>query len=58
VLNWGATKDSCDEVLVDQFANDPKMDEYPLQVLVVGIVTSYPFIHRRLNRPGDAFHAK
>jgi hypothetical protein len=29
-----------------------------MQTLVVGIVTSYPFTHRRLNSQGDASYAK
>lgn len=47
-----------DEVVVDQLSSAVAGDEYHMQTLVVGVVTSYPFTHRRLNSQGDAAHAK
>ncbi|MDB5296049.1 MAG: hypothetical protein JWO31_2032 [Phycisphaerales bacterium] len=47
-----------DEVVVDQLAGAVADDGYRMQTLVVGVVTSYPFTHRRLNSQGDASHAK
>ena len=47
-----------DEVVVDQLSNTIAKDGYRMQTLVVGIVTSYPFTHRRLNSQGAASHAK
>ncbi|HEX8911302.1 MAG TPA: DUF1592 domain-containing protein, partial [Humisphaera sp.] len=47
-----------DEVVVDQLAAAVAKDGYRTQSLVVGVVTSYPFTHRRLKSPGDAPNAK
>jgi cytochrome c553 len=44
-----------DEVVVDQLCSATERDGYRMQTLVVGVVTSYPFTHRRI---GDATHAK
>jgi hypothetical protein len=47
-----------DEVVVDQLAAAIANDGYRMQALVVGVVTSYPFTHRRLDSQGDAPRAK
>ena len=47
-----------DEVVVDQLADAVAKDDYRMQTLVVGVVTSYPFTHRLLNSQGDPSHAK
>jgi mono/diheme cytochrome c family protein len=47
-----------DEVVVDQLSGAVAKDGYRMQTLVVGVATSYPFTHRRLNSQGDASHAK
>jgi mono/diheme cytochrome c family protein len=36
-----------DEVVVDQLSGTIARDDYHMQTLVVGVVTSYPFTHRR-----------
>ena len=38
-----------DEIVVDQIAAAAARDDYRLQTLVIGVVTSYPFTHRRVN---------
>jgi hypothetical protein len=43
-----------DEVVVDQLAGATAKDGYRMQTLVVGIVTSYPFTHRRVMNPVEA----
>ena len=47
-----------DEVVIDQIANTVAKDDYRMQTLVVGVVTSYSFTHRRLNNSGDTPRAK
>ena len=47
-----------DEVVVEQISNAVAKDDYRMQTLVVGVVTSYPFTHRRLNGLGEASRAK
>jgi len=51
-----------DEVVVDRLSDRIAKDGYRMQTLVVGVVTSYPFTHRRVGgQPGgqgDASHAK
>ena len=47
-----------DEIVVDQICDTIAKDEYRMQTLVVGIVTSYPFTHRRLGNQGDVSNAK
>ena len=46
-----------DEVVVDQISREVAADGYRLRTLVVRVVTSYPFTHRRLNDPRDLTHA-
>jgi hypothetical protein len=50
--------DGYDEVLVDQIAASVAKDGYRLQTLVVGVVTSYPFLNRRVNELKGPSHAK
>jgi hypothetical protein len=50
--------DGYDEVVVDGLADAVAKDGHRMQTLVVGVVTSYPFTHRRVSDPGDARHAK
>jgi hypothetical protein len=38
-----------DEIVVDQLVAAAAKDDYRLQSLVVAVVTSYPFTHRRIN---------
>jgi hypothetical protein len=47
-----------DELVVDQLTDDIAKDGYRMQRLVVGVVTSYPFTHRRLNNQPEESHAK
>jgi mono/diheme cytochrome c family protein len=47
-----------DEIVVDQLADVVAKDGYRMQTLVVAIVTSYPFTHRRLNDQSGPSHAK
>ncbi|MCX5662274.1 MAG: DUF1592 domain-containing protein [Planctomycetota bacterium] len=47
-----------DEIVIDKIAKAVGADEYRMQTLVVGVVTSYPFTHRRLSTPGDASRGK
>jgi hypothetical protein len=47
-----------DEVVVDQLSRAVADDGYRMQTLVVRVVTSYPFTHRRLADPRDQTHAK
>lgn len=48
-----------DEVVVDQLAQHIAKDDYRMQSLVIGVVTSYPFTHRRVSsNQGDSSHAK
>ena len=50
--------DGYDEVVVDRLSDVTSRDGYRMQTLVVGVVTSYPFTHRRLTSLGDIAHAK
>lgn len=47
-----------DEIVVDQLAEAVAKDDYRMQTLVVQVVTSYPFTHRRVGNPDEAPHAK
>jgi len=47
-----------DEVVVDRLSDTTAKDGYRMQTLVVGVVTSYPFTHRRVSNPGETSHAK
>jgi hypothetical protein len=39
-------------------ANPVRSDEYPMRTLMVGVVTSYPFTHRRVITHTEAPKAK
>ncbi|QOV91336.1 DUF1592 domain-containing protein [Humisphaera borealis] len=47
-----------DDVVIDQLADTIAGDGYRMQTLVVGVVTSYPFMHRRVNIQQEASRAK
>jgi len=47
-----------DEVVVDQLSSTIAKDGYRMQTLMVGIVTSYPFTHRRVINHVEAPRAK
>jgi hypothetical protein len=47
-----------DEVVVDRLTDDIAKDDYRMQRLVVAVVTSYPFTHRRLNLQAEEAAAK
>lgn len=47
-----------DDVVVDRICESVAKDGYRMQTLVVGVVTSDPFTHRRLSNPGDPPRAK
>ena len=47
-----------DEVVVDRLTDDIAKDDYRMQKLVVAVVTSYPFTHRRLGNSLEAPSAK
>jgi mono/diheme cytochrome c family protein len=47
-----------DEIVVDQLAAAVAKDDYRFQTLVIAVVTSYPFTHRRVNESRGTPHAK
>ncbi len=47
-----------DEVVVEQLSNSTAKDGYRMQTMVVGVVTSYPFTHRRVSNHVEAPAAK
>lgn len=47
-----------DEIVVDQLAAAVAKDDYRMQTLVIAVVTSYPFTHRRVNESKGSPHAK
>jgi hypothetical protein len=47
-----------DEVVVDKLTESIAKDDYKMQTLVVGVVTSYPFTHRRVGNLGETSHEK
>lgn len=47
-----------DEVVVDQLAKTIAKDGYRMQSLVIAVVTSYPFTHRRVHEPMGKTNAK
>ncbi len=54
----GRQLEGYDEIVVDQIAESAKKDNYRMQSLVVNVVTSYPFIHRRVTKTGETVNAK
>lgn len=47
-----------DEIIVDEMTDSIKNDDYRMQTLVIGVVTSYPFTHRRVTKSGETQIAK
>ena len=47
-----------DQIVADQIADRVAKDGYRLQTLVIGVVTSYPFTHRRVSDHVEASLAK
>jgi hypothetical protein len=47
-----------DEVVVDRLSSRIAKDGYRMQTLVVGVVTSYPFTHRRVTNPAESPKSK
>ena len=47
-----------DEIVVDRLTAEVAKDGYRLQSLIVAVVTSYPFTHRRVNELKGADHGK
>jgi hypothetical protein len=47
-----------DDVVVDQLTEQTAKDDYRMQSLVVGVVTSYPFTHRRVGNSLEAHPTK
>jgi len=47
-----------DEIVVDQLAAAVAKDDYKMQTLVIGVVTSYPFTHRRVHELKGPTNAK
>jgi hypothetical protein len=47
-----------DEIVIDRIVQTVAKDGYGFETLVVSVVTSYPFTHRRIHEPGGAAHAK
>ncbi len=54
----GRQSEGYDEIVADQLANVIAKDGYRMQTVIVGVVTSYPFTHRRLSSPGEAPNGK
>lgn len=54
----GRQLEGYDEIIVDQLTDVIKQEDYPLQTLVVSVVTSYPFTHRRVTNTGEPLNAK
>jgi hypothetical protein len=54
----GRQMEGYDEIVVDQLAAAVAKDDYRLQTLVVAVVTSYPFMNRRVNELKGPTHAK
>jgi mono/diheme cytochrome c family protein len=54
----GRGLDGYDEIVVDRIAKAVAQDGYRMQTLVVSVVTSYPFTHRRLRELKGPTNAK
>jgi hypothetical protein len=54
----GRQLDGYDEVVVDQIADSVKKDDYRMQKLILSVVTSEPFTHRRVNHTGEIANAQ
>ena len=54
----GRQLEGYDEIIVDQVTNSIKKDDYRMQSLVLNVVTSDPFTHRRVTNTGETPNAK
>jgi len=54
----GRQLEGYDEIVVDQMTDSIKKDDYRMQTLVLSVVTSDPFTHRRVTKPGETPNAK
>jgi mono/diheme cytochrome c family protein len=54
----GRQLDGYDEIVLDRIARDVAGDGYRMQTLVVSVLTSYPFTHRRVNELKGPSNAK
>jgi hypothetical protein len=49
----GRRLEGYDEIVVDNIVHEVAEDGYRMQTLIKGVVTSYPFTHRRIGRKED-----
>jgi hypothetical protein len=49
----GRRLEGYDEIVVDNLTQEVAADGYRMQTLIKGVVTSYPFMHRRIGRKED-----
>ncbi|MBM3752581.1 MAG: DUF1592 domain-containing protein [Acidobacteria bacterium] len=49
----GRRLEGYDEIVVDTLAQDAAADGYRMQTVITGVITSYPFTHRRIGRKED-----
>ncbi|MBL8222588.1 MAG: DUF1592 domain-containing protein [Bryobacterales bacterium] len=49
----GRRLEGYDEIVVDNLTDEVAKDGYRMQTLIKGVVTSYPFTHRRIGRKED-----
>jgi len=54
----GRQLEGYDEIVVDQMTDSIKRDDYRMQTLVLSVVTSDPFTHRRVTNTGETPNAK
>ncbi len=54
----GRQLEGVDEIVVDQMTDSIKKDDYRMQTLVLSVVTSDPFTHRRVTNIGETPNAK
>ena len=54
----GRQLEGYDEIIVDQMTDSIKKDDYRMQSLVLSVVTSDPFTHRRVTNTGETSNAK
>ncbi len=54
----GRQLEGYDEIIVDQMTDSIKKDDYRMQTLVLSVVTSDPFTHRRVTNTGDPPNAR
>jgi hypothetical protein len=54
----GRQLEGYDEIVVDQMTDSIKNDDYRMQTLVLSVVTSEPFTHRRVTHTGETANAQ